>query len=136
MQLLKRLKKILHSKIFYILFLLFLFCYLFFSYQFVNSKYSSKDQIFTGTILSKKINENSAILEIKAKEKLLVYYNFSSIEFVNKLKIGDVIQVKGILEVPNRNSNFHLFNYQEYLKGKQINYFFIYLTSSGDNKAS
>ncbi|MCI9233578.1 MAG: DNA internalization-related competence protein ComEC/Rec2, partial [Bacilli bacterium] len=34
--------------------------------------------------------------------------------------IGDVISVKGILELPSSNRNFYLFNYQKYLKGKQI----------------
>lgn len=116
----KKLKTILHSNFFLLFCLLFLFFYLFFSFTFTKSKYKKNDTFFEGKILSKKIYEGYATLEIKAEEKLLVYYKFSTIEEVEILKLGDVIKVKGVLEIPSKNRNFHLFNYQTYLKGKQI----------------
>lgn len=116
----KRLKIILHSNYFLLICFLLLLFYLFYSFTFVKSKYQKNDISFEGTILSKKIYEGYAILEIKGKEKLLVQYTFSSIKLIQNLKIGDVISFKGTLELPSSNRNFHLFNYQKYLKGKQI----------------
>ncbi len=116
----KRLNNILHSNSFFIFLFLFLACYLLVSFYFLGSKYSGTETLFEGTILSKKIDGNYATFEIKSKEKILIYYQFSSLDFVEKLKIGDVIQIKGALELPQKNRNFNLFNYRNYLKGKQI----------------
>lgn len=117
----KKLKIILHSKFFWLFCFLFLFLYLylFYFFTFTKSKYQENETFFEGTILSKKAYEGYATLEIKGKEKLLVQY-ISSDEQIGNLRIGDVISIKGALELPSSNSNFHLFNYQTYLKGKQI----------------
>ena len=116
---LKKLKTILHSNSLLLFCFLFLFFYLFISFAFTKSKYQKNDTFFEGTILSKKIYEGYATLEIRGKEKILVQYT-SSREQIEQLKIGDIISLKGTLELSSTNRNFHLFNYQKYLRGKQI----------------
>lgn len=116
----KKLKIILHSNFFFLLSALFLVSYIVFSFTFEKSKYDDKETLFEGMIVSKKIDQNYMTLELKGKEKLLVQYSFSSKEAIKNLKIGDTIVVRGTIELPSKNRNFGLFNYQQYLKGKKI----------------
>jgi len=118
---LKKLKIILHSNFFlYFLFIL-AFLYISYSFCFLKSHYIGDETVFRGVILSKKEDSNKVTLEIKALEKLLVTcYEEENIEQVKQFQVGDIIEVKGTLSKPSKNSNFNLFNYETYLKGKQI----------------
>lgn len=123
MQPLKKLKLILHSKLFLASIVISAIAYTMFSFFTFHSKYKTRDHIFTGTILSISINGNQATLEIKAKEKLLISYKIpskQSLNWIKTLELGDTVSITGDLEIPSKNRNFHLFNYQNYLKGKQI----------------
>ena len=117
----KKLKIILHSNFFlYFLFIL-AFLYISYSFCFLKSHYIGDETVFRGVILSKKEDSNKVTLEIKALEKLLVTcYEEENIEQVKQFQVGDIIEVKGTLSKPSKNSNFNLFNYETYLKGKQI----------------
>ncbi len=110
----KRLKLILHSKSFFVVLLLVVCGYVCWSLTHFSSKYQ-KEQTFVGMIISKKVNDSYITYEVKAKEKLLVRYS-------EEFSLGDQVLIEGTLERPSKNRNFHLFNYQEYLKGKRIFY--------------
>ena len=60
----------------------------------------------------RKINDNS--IELKSKEKIIVYTNNTNIE------LNDYVLVKGELYYPKNNTLFNLFNYKEYLNNKKI----------------
>ena len=38
------------------------------------------------------------------------------------IHLGDTIEIQGIFMTPNKNTSKYLFNYQKYLKNKNINY--------------
>lgn len=117
---LRKLNSILHSNLcFFVLFLVSIL-YIFFYSTITHSKYRVTDSFFEGIVLSKKMTNNVLTLELKAKEKLLVQYPVQKEEKEQNIEIGDKIQVIGTLQQPNQSRNFGLFQYQEYLKGKQI----------------
>ena len=60
----------------------------------------------------RKINDNS--IEIKSKEKIIVYIDNPKVE------LNDYVLVKGDLYYPSNNTIFNLFNYKEYLNNKKI----------------
>ncbi len=110
----KKLNLILHSRSFFSL-LLFVTCgYVFWNLAHFSSKYQN-ETTFVGTIISKKIGDTYVTYEVNAKEKLLVRYS-------EDFSLGDQVLIEGTLERPSKNRNFHLFNYQSYLKGKRIFY--------------
>ena len=56
---------------------------------------------------------------IKNKEKIIVNYYIKTLEeksLLEKLNIGDYYSFKGEIKIPSKNTNFNLFNYQNYLK--------------------
>ncbi len=91
---------------------------------FLKSSYSGNETSITGTILSYQIDGNQLKIEIQAKEKIMVQYYFKEeqekLNFTEQYHLGNQIEVIGILKQPSRNRNFHLFNYQNYLKSKKI----------------
>ncbi len=119
----KRLKtKLLYSFIiigcFYILYIIFGNVY--------HSRYNLNTTSIRGKILSYSIDGDCLQLEIKAKEKMILFYTFSSIEekefYENSIALGDIYNFYGVLQVPSTNSNFHLFSYRKYLFSKKIYY--------------
>ena len=76
------------------------------------------ETVITGIINNIEVKEDTTI-ELLSKEKILV-----KIYKKENYKIGDKIEVEGILEKPNNNTFFNLFNYKNYLKSKNINYIF------------
>ena len=119
----RRLKIILQSKyLFKILALiLLLFSYLYTSYYPFKSKYSKKDNTFIGAVKSYKIKDNNLIINLKAKEEIIIYYNYESLVF-NYLNIGDKLKVTGTISKPKSSTNFNTFDYQKYLYHKKIYY--------------
>ena len=76
------------------------------------------ETVITGIINNIEVKEDTTI-ELLSKEKILV-----KIYKKENYKIGDKIEVEGILEKPSNNTFFNLFNYKNYLKSKNINYIF------------
>jgi len=69
------------------------------------------------------IKNNKVTMEIKSKEKMLVYYYLRDKEIFD-YNVGDKIKLSGELSEANNSTNFNLFNYKKYLKSKSINYIF------------
>ena len=69
-----------------------------------------------GTIERIQYYDSQVVFILKAKEKLLI----STASFSSQL--GDKVQVEGVFQKPKSNTSFSLFNYQNYLKHKQIYY--------------
>ena len=114
----KRLKITLLFKVFIVI---ILFCYVFYFFQNKDhlSHYHGDETSFTGIIKDIKKSDNKVTLIIKAKENLLVnYYTDETFDY----KLGDYITINGTLSKPSPNTNFHLFNYQNYLLSKKIYY--------------
>lgn len=101
-------------------FSLFVICYVIFT---VNhkpiSKYNKNETEITGRIYSCQIKEDQTIIKIKGKENILINY-YGKINCI----LGYQIKAKGEMKMPNQNTNFNLFNYQNYLKSEKINYTF------------
>ncbi len=117
----KKLKIDLLFKIFFIVFTC-IYCLLFYKYN--KSKYKIDETNFKGYIKNIKIDGNKLSLIVHGKEDLIVNYYFETLEEKKKfnLKLGDYIKINGVLNIPQKNTNFNLFNYQRYLLGKKIYY--------------
>lgn len=117
-------KKLKIDLLFKILFIVFtcIYCLLFYKYN--KSKYKIDETNFKGYIKNIKIDGNKLSLIVHGKEDLIVNYYFETLEEKKKfnLKLGDYIKINGVLNVPQKNTNFNLFNYQKYLLGKKIYY--------------
>ena len=117
-------KKLKIDLLFKILFIVFtcIYCLLFYKYN--KSKYKIDETNFKGYIKNIKIDGNKLSLIVHGKEDLIVNYYFETLEEKKKfnLKLGDYIKINGVLNVPQKNTNFNLFNYRKYLLGKKIYY--------------
>lgn len=80
-------------------------------------KLKEKEINVEGTIIdiSKRKDYDTVTLQTK-NEKYLIYIKD------NQFSLGDKIYISGNLKIPEKNRNFYLFNYQNYLKSKKINY--------------
>ena len=110
----KKLKIILPLSIFLIIYILFS----------INnkpaSKYSINDKQIEGYIYDCQVDDNKTVFKIKGKENILItYYDNLSCKF------GQKIKATGEIKIPNPNTNFNLFNYQNYLLSEKINYTFL-----------
>lgn len=115
----KNLRTILRYSILFILILMLLCVRI----VFLKSSYSGNETSITGTILSYRIDGNQLKIELQAKEKIMVQYYFKEeqekLNFTEQYHLGNQIEVIGVLKQSSRNRNFHLFNYQNYLKSKK-----------------
>lgn len=125
----KRLKPILQSKyLFKLLVVIFLlYAFLFTKYYSFASKYSESENTFIGTVTDYELKNNKLVLEVKAKEKIIVNYKYKNLVF-NNLSYGDKVLIKGKLNKPVESTNFNTFDYQKYLYNKKI-YWIINATS-------
>ena len=116
----KKLKIILQSNIITIfIFLITVFYILFYLNNKPESKYAKNENIITGYIYECDRKEDKVVLKVKGKENILVnYYD----DF--KCELGSYIKAYGEIKKPEKNTNFYLFNYQNYLLTKKINYIF------------
>ena len=81
------------------------------------SKYSKNTKQITGIITKCERNEDYTKIFVNAKENIILnYYKPYSCQ------IGTKIKAKGVLETPNKNTIFNLFNYRNYLYSQKINY--------------
>ena len=84
------------------------------------SKYSINDKQIEGYIYDCQVGDNKTVFKIKGKENILItYYDNLSCKF------GQKIKATGEIKIPNPNTNFNLFNYQNYLLSEKINYTFL-----------
>ena len=88
------------------------------------SKYNSSTNYIYGKLLSYSIDGNKLQLEVKGKEKVILFYMFTTEEekkyYESNLELGDIYKFYGILEEPSSNTNFNLFSYKKYLLSKKI----------------
>ena len=103
-----KLKIILPFSIFIIIYIIF------FQINGPVSKYTKENEII-GYIYDCQIKEDKVTVKVKAKENILInYYDKFN------CKLGQKIKAKGEMKKPNKNTNFNLFNYQNYLLSEKI----------------
>ena len=114
---LKPLKKILQSRKFLIFItILTLIVLIKDNFFYKESKYTGLETTFVGRILKYKKLDNTYMITLLGKEKLIVYlkdFNYN---------LGDKIYLEGNLELPSNNTVLNTFNYKEYLKREKITY--------------
>lgn len=103
------------SKFIILIFLISLIYTLYYLNKDSVSKYTGEEKQISGIITNYEETSYGYRLTISGKENILVRV-YEKIKF----NLGDKIDVKGTLSVPNRNTNFYLFNYQNYLKSENI----------------
>jgi len=122
-----RLKHILQYNLVLAIFVLITIIYV--SYMYIHpikSKYDLETKSVQGYVLSYKIDGNELSIDLKGLEKIKVKYIFKTIDEKNNcyLKVGDYLDINGTINIPNSNTNDHLFNYYHYLLGNNIKYLF------------
>ncbi len=104
--------------------LFFVGALLFVRVQKLHSHYDIKETEVEGILWSYQIDGNQLKAEIKAKELILIQYYFQTeqekIDFEQQYHLGDTLKLIGTFKRPTSNRNFHLFDYQNYLKSKKI----------------
>ena len=121
------LKTILQSKIFIgiLIVITIIYTYYVVSNNYFKSHYKEGFIKVSGLIDKIKIDGNKVNITLKAKEKLIINYYVKSKEeqdVFKNYKLGDKLEVEGILNRPSDNSNFYLFNYRKYLLSNKIYY--------------
>ena len=102
-----------------ILFITSLYTIYILSNNIYHTKYNLNTNTIEGIIDNISIKNDKVTLEIKAKERVLVnLYKMDNFDY----ELGDKVRIKGILRIPDNNTNFNLFNYNKYLKSKKIYY--------------
>ena len=116
-----RLKIILRSKLFFLVLILFTFIYLLIILKnnIHLTKLSVNNKYITGIVTNIKYRDTMNIIEVKTClfEKVLVY-DYQKLD----ISIGYKIKVEGIMNIPDSNSNFYLFNYRKYLYSLNTNF--------------
>lgn len=113
-------------KLLYNLFLFFCILFIIISFKTnqYESKYTKENTNFIGKITNYQINGDQLNLELKAKEKINVYYYLKTEEekkyYQKNLELGQTLQIVGELTKPNDNYNLYAFNYRKYLLSKKI----------------
>lgn len=119
----KKLKIFLHSNVLFLVCFIIVLFLSFLRIHFFQSHYNSSTKNLTGMIDSIKIDGSQVQIVVNGKEKVLAFYYAKTeeeLKDMEKLEIGATISVGGNMEYPSENSNFGLFNYRTYLKGKNI----------------
>ena len=116
-----RLKPILQSNKFYIIFFILIILDVLITTKLISYKsiYNQQEDSFVGTIINIKKTDYGYSLTLNAKEKLLVYAKYKN------YNIGDYVFIKGKLEKPDNNTVLNNFNYREYLYQNKIFYRFL-----------
>ncbi len=120
-----RLRKILLCDYLYysVLFITIIFLILHFNINKSNTKYNENENNFNIRINKYKIDGDK--LTIETQDLICIYY-FKSLDekqsFIKKYSLNDLINVKGVLEVPKNNTIPNTFNYKNYLHHKNIDY--------------
>lgn len=125
----KKLKTILQSK--YLFKILCIICIIYSLllafYLPINSKYSKDDNVITGKVIQYQIDGNKLKITLKGKEKILIYYYFKTEIEKNKceqeFELGSTLKITGQLAIPKKNTIPNGFNYKNYLRYHNINYY-------------
>ena len=84
----------------------------------LKSKYTGKETSVKGIIQKCQIKKDKAIIQIKGREKVIVFSNDK------KCYLGAILKGTGQIQKPNNNTIFYRFNYRKYLLSKNIKYVF------------
>ena len=113
-------KKLKNSLLFKIIIFLFICFVYIFVYDKHNKSKFSDETIINGYITKYVKSDDKTIIYLNSKEKILCKYYTNDFKF----ELGDYISLEGSLVLPNRNTIFNNFNYNNYLKYEHINYIF------------
>lgn len=122
----KRLKIVLQSKIFIIISLIFIICYIFIFTQLIQYKSNIPESTttLTGKITYYQIDGNKLSLNIKVKEEVKATYYLKSEEekdsISKSIHLNATVKVNGTLKEPSNNTIPNTFNYKKYLYNKHI----------------
>ena len=122
----RKLKIILHSKIFYYFLFLFLSVYIFINVFVIkrNSQYNINENNIIGKVLFYKVDGDKLTITLDAQEKVIVNYYFKTeeekINYQNNFKINSLIYVSGSFKEPDNNTIPNTFNYKKYLYNQKI----------------
>lgn len=123
MQLLKKLKIVLQSRIFYLILGVIVLSLGYFRLT-KDSKLEEKITGFDAKILDYKIDGDTLSLLLKSDKKIKATYYFTSEEeknfYQNNLGLGQILSVSGEYKKPSNNTIFNNFNYKKYLENKKI----------------
>ncbi len=114
-----KLKSLLQSKILYFILIILtvIYCFLIIKFNLYNYKISNKNIV--GRIIEINNKKDYNLLKLRIGiNKYMIIYDYKKMNF----KIGDKIKAEGKIIKPSSNTNFHLFNYQRYLKSNNIFY--------------
>ena len=118
-KLLKKLKIVLQSKVFY--FVILILCIINVTIRvFVikhQSLYQSSEHEFILEVVNIKNSSSGQIITFKGREKLITHYKEKF-----PYKIGDKLKIEGLLSLPSKNTIPNLFNYRKYLYNDGIFY--------------
>ena len=123
MLLMNNLKNILPFKLVIVLVLILFYVYVITTNEIYNTKYLGDETSIIGIIKQINLEDNKISLVIDSEEKVLVNYYLNNKKIPN-LKRGYLIKVEGVLKKPNKNTNFNLFNYRNYLLSQKIYWIF------------
>ena len=86
------------------------------------SHYNLNTKYIIGNVFSYNIDGSSLNIILQTKEKIKVSYYFKTEEEKNNTKynLGDKLKISCEMKMPNKNTNFNLFNYRNYLRSKKI----------------
>lgn len=96
----------------------FIYVFIIINNKIVFYKYSNENKI-EGVVTSYQKYDDYYVLDIKGKEKVRCYY-YGDLN----IKLGIKVEAIGEMSLPNPNTNFHLYNYQNYLLSKKIYHLF------------
>lgn len=116
----KKINRVLNSKWFYIILVLFTFCYVWINVTREKEGYFSlDDETFEGVLIDLKIVEGKIVYTIEGVEKLNCNYyldeNDNVVEVRKKYRLGSKLRIKGSLGEPQNNTVPNTFNYKKYL---------------------
>ena len=124
----KKLRIILHSRLFYIILIIItiLYSFIYLNYIPKKSKINVNLNSFTGVINNIKIDGDLLTLELKQGGKVIGYHYFKTLEeknnFIQNFQLGDTVFINGTFTEPKNNTVPNLFNYKKYLEKKKIYY--------------
>ena len=100
-------------KIIIVIFII-LYVYIFNEKLIYKTHYKTGNNIIYGKIIDIKISDKTEII-INAKDKIKAI-SYDKLNY----NIGDHVKIEGILNIPDNNSVFNLFNYKKYLLSEKI----------------
>lgn len=122
----KRLKKVLHSKLFLIILLsLTLIHITIHTITPRNSLYKKGDITLAGKVVEKRVSNKNFILTVRNKDYFLIYKyikNSNDLKEYDSIDLGNSINIVGSLEEIDELHNFYSFSYKKYLNNKDIYY--------------